>query len=130
MNRRGFIKALFQGAAYAPLAPVALMAMPQRRVIVQQSPVAGFQYYKGEKLFSRLRADTPLRLARDTGNKYDKNAVAVYFRGNKLGFVPRVDNTAVAQMLDRGERLSARIVKLEQSQNPWDRVRFEVVLDG
>jgi len=37
MNRRCFLRALFQGAAYVPLAPVALMAAPRRRVIMQQS---------------------------------------------------------------------------------------------
>jgi len=37
MNRRGFFRALFQGAAYMPLVPLALMAASRRRVIVQQS---------------------------------------------------------------------------------------------
>jgi hypothetical protein len=27
--------------------------------------------------------------------------------------------------MDRGEKLSARIMKLEQVKNPWDRIRFE-----
>ena len=130
MNRRGFIRALFQGAAYIPLAPFALMATPPRRVIVQQSPVAGFQYHQGENVFHCLRANVPLRLVRETENKYDRGAVAVYFKAHKLGFVPRADNTAIAQMLDNGESLSARIINLEQSKNPWDRIRFEVTLNG
>jgi hypothetical protein len=33
-------------------------------------------------------------------------------------------------MIDRGERLSARIVKLERDQNPWKRVRFEVAVEN
>ncbi|RME34845.1 MAG: HIRAN protein, partial [Gammaproteobacteria bacterium] len=31
---------------------------------------------------------------------------------------------------DRGAQLSARIVELRQSRDPWQRIRFEVVLDG
>jgi len=130
MNRRGFIQTLFQGMVYLPLLPAVALASPARQVIVQQSPIAGFQYYDGEKVFRSLRLNTPLQLKRDLNNRYDKNAVAIYAQGKKLGFVPKADNTAVAQMLDRNERISARIVELAMSENPWDRVRFEVVLDG
>lgn len=130
MNRRGFLGVFFRSAVYLPLLPIAVVTTSQRRVIVQQSPVAGFQYHEGDKVFHHLRVDTPLALAREADNKYDHDAVAVYFKDHRLGFVPRADNTAVAQMLDRGECISARIVQLKQSQNPWDRVRFEVVLDG
>ncbi len=132
MNRRGFIGALLRGAVGAPLMPVAALAASAsgRRVRLQQSPVAGFQYYEGERIFRRLREGMALNLVREPENKYDERAVAVYVGGCKLGFVPRLDNAAVAQMLDRGERLSARIVRLQQSANPWDRVQFEVTLDG
>jgi len=130
MNRRGFLQTLFQGVVYLPLLPVVALASPARQVIVQQSPIAGFQYYEGEKIFYSLRLNTPLQLKRDLKNVYDKHAVAIYTQGKKLGFVPKADNTAVAQMLDRNERISARIVELTISEDPWERVRFEVVMDG
>ncbi len=50
------------------------------------------------------------------------------WRGVKLGYVPRRDNTAVAQMLDRGEPLCARISRLSESSNPWERVEMEIRL--
>lgn len=130
MDRRGFIKALIQGAVCLPLVPVVAIPSPLRRVVIQESPIAGFQYYAGEEAFPELWVNTPLLLERELGNIYDDNAVAVCFKQYKLGFVPRADNTAVAQMLDRGEYLSARVVSLEMTKNPWDRVRFEVVLHG
>ncbi|MDX8410908.1 MAG: HIRAN domain-containing protein [Mariprofundaceae bacterium] len=71
-----------------------------------------------------------LTLVREAENKYDKRAVAVYWHRRKLGYVPRVENAAVAQMLDRGDHLAARIVRLEHSSNPWDRIHIEVSLDG
>lgn len=131
MNRRGFIGAMLRGAAGLPLMPaVALASLSWRQVLMQQSPIAGSQYYEGEKVFSRLREEMPLRLVREPDNKYNGRAVAIYVDKAKLGFVPRMDNAAVSQMLDRGESLSARIVRLERSDNPWDRVRFAVTLDG
>lgn len=130
MDRRGFLQAFVKGAIAVPLVPVVVLAMPCRAVVVQQSPIAGFQYYAGNDIFSDLQVDTPFLLKREPNNKYDSNAVAIYFKQYKLGFIPRADNTAVAQMLDRGERLSAKVVELSMSENPWKRVRFEVTLNG
>lgn len=50
----------------------------------------------------------------------------VNWQGHKLGYVLRLDNTAVSQLLDRGGRLGAVIVKLAESSNPWDRIEVEV----
>ena len=54
----------------------------------------------------------------------------VDWEGHKLGYVPRIENHAVSQLLDRGEKLSARIVELKQSRDPWERIRFEVLLEA
>jgi hypothetical protein len=43
-----------------------------------------------------------------------------------LGYVPRKDNTAVARFLDHDAKLEARIVRMQDSRNPWERVLFEV----
>jgi len=130
MNRRNVIKFLAKGGLCLPLVPSVALGTPSRKIIVQESPIAGFQYYAGDEVFPDLWVDTPLLLVRDPENKYDKNAVAVHYKQYQLGFVPRADNTAVAQMLDRGERLSAKVVELAMSKKPWERIRFEVALDG
>ncbi len=74
MNRRGFLGSLFWGVISLSLMPTMPLAAPWQRVVVQESPVAGFQYHD--------------------------------------------------------ERLAARIVALRRSHDPWERVRFEVFLDG
>lgn len=66
---------------------------------------------------------------REPQNPYDPRAVRVDWRGHKLGYVPRIENTAVAQMLDRGERLTARILQLRESHDPWERVRLVVMVE-
>jgi len=133
MNRRAFLHSLFAAASVVPAAPLAFAATwpgPARKLLVQQSPVAGFQYHEGERLWPALAEGELLRLVREPENGYDKNAVRVEWRGRKLGYVPGTENYAVRSLMDRGERLSARIVRLERSDNPWDRIRFEVSLDG
>ena len=69
-----------------------------------------------------------LKLVREPDNIHDPNAVAVYFHEEQLGYVPRVENTAIAQMLDRGEHLEASITQLTVDENPWQRIRIGISL--
>lgn len=65
---------------------------------------------------------------REPNNPHDARAVCIDWHGRKLGYLPRVENAAVAQMMDRGERLEARIVELRTSEDPWKRVEVAVEL--
>lgn len=95
-------------------------------ILLQESPLAGFQFHEGKRLWRELRAGDPLQLVREADNPHDVRAVRVEWRGHFLGYVPRADNEAVARLLDRGTRLEARIVRLRESRNPWQRVSFEI----
>lgn len=96
------------------------------RILVQSSPLAGFRYYAGEVLWHEMREGDRLALVRETDNEHDGNAVRVEWRGQKLGYLPRAQNRAVAAALDNGEAVDARIAKLRQHRNPWQRVLIEV----
>ena len=50
----------------------------------------------------------------------------VEWRGQQLGYLPRAENQAVAAEMDRGGRVAARIAKLRNHSNPWQRVLVEV----
>lgn len=69
-----------------------------------------------------------LALVREPSNKHDPNAIAVYAQNDKLGYVPRAENSTIAQMLDRGERLEAKISELSMDEDPWKRVRITIFL--
>lgn len=99
------------------------------RLIVQSSPVAGFQFYAGRELWHEMKLGDALELVRDPGNAHDPNAVRVVWRGKMLGYVPRGENAHVARQLDHGARVRARIVKLTEHRNPWLRMQFEVYVD-
>ena len=96
------------------------------RILVQSSPLAGFRYYAGETLWHDMREGDRLILVREADNEHDGNAVRVEWRGQKLGYLPRAQNRAVAAALDNGEVVDARIAKLRQHRNPWQRVLIEV----
>lgn len=95
-------------------------------ILLQSSPLAGFQYHEGLRLWPQMKVGDRLALVREADNRHDRNAVRVEWQGHMLGYVPRADNAAVARLLDRGTRLEARIVRLQESSDPWERVLFEV----
>mgnify|MGYP001554129295 FL=1 len=97
-------------------------------ILLQESPVAGFQHHRGLAIWPFLREGEKLNLVRESVNQHDRNAVAVYFRNDKLGYVPQRENATLAQMLDRGEKLDAQIIRLLEEENPWRRVRIQVSL--
>lgn len=101
----------------------------EARIIVQQSPLAGFQYYDGKVLWESMRVGDTLALVREPQNPHDANAVRVEWKGQPLGYVPRRDNSDVARQMDRGVPVQARIVRLKEARNPWQRVEFEVYVD-
>lgn len=99
-----------------------------RATLLQESPVAGFQHHRGVAIWPFLREGEKLNLVRESINQHDPNAIAVYFRNDKLGYVPMRENATLAQMLDRGEKLDAQIIRLLDEDNPWRRVRIQVSL--
>jgi hypothetical protein len=96
------------------------------RILVQSSPLAGFQYHAGEALWQEMREGDRLTLVREADNPHDANAVRVEWRGQKLGYLPRAENRTVAAAMDKGEAIDARIAKLRPHKNPWQRVLIEV----
>ncbi|HZP92083.1 MAG TPA: HIRAN domain-containing protein [Burkholderiales bacterium] len=98
------------------------------RIVVQVSPLAGFQYHEGRALWDRMRVGDRLTLVREPDNPHDPRAVRVEWQGHPIGYVPRAENEAVARQLDFGNRLEARIVRLTRHRDPWKRVELEIYL--
>ncbi|MBP6655741.1 MAG: HIRAN domain-containing protein [Propionivibrio sp.] len=98
------------------------------KILVQSSPLAGSQYYSANRVWGEIRIGDRLSLAREQDNRHDRNAVRVEWNGQKLGYVPRAENRAVAQALDAGERLEARVAGLRDDPDPWRRIEFEIFL--
>lgn len=96
------------------------------KILVQSSPLAGFQYHAAGELWPELRVGDALTLIREPDNPHDRNAVRVEWRGRSLGYLPRAQNRAVAAEMDRGTAVSGRIARLREHKNPWQRLLIEV----
>ncbi len=111
------------------LALIAPACAADARIIVQQSPLAGFRYYEGKDLWTMMRVGDNLLLQREPQNPHDANAVRVLWRNEMLGYIPRRENSDVARQMDRGAPVKARIVQLKEARNPWQRIEFEVYVE-
>ena len=109
------------------LAPAAAAA-ESVGMLVQNSPLAGSQYYAASKVWNGIRVGDRLTLVREADNRHDRHAIRVEWRGYKLGYVPRAENRAAARALDAGERLEARVTRLRDDPDPWRRIEFSVHL--
>lgn len=129
MSRRLFLERAAALLGISIATQVARAAEP-RKIELQRSPVAGFQYHQGEAIWPLLMVGASLSLVREPGNAYDPRAVRVDWQGQKLGYVPRIDNATVSHLLNSGHALEAQIIALRDSDNPWKRVEFAIFLTG
>jgi hypothetical protein len=131
MHRRGFLHTLLGGLGIGLGRPVYAKITPlqnRRRLLLQESPLAGFQYHRAAAIWPFLRVGEPLHLRREPSNPHDRCAVAVWFKNEHLGYIPRRENLTLAKLMDQGERLEATIVQLLEEPNPWRKIRIRVEL--
>ena len=92
--------------------------------------VAAFSHYKGEEVFDLLKADKKIRLVREQENKFDHNAVAVYFGDTHIGYIPRQLNSALAKLLDMGHAdiFESLIDSVNPNAHPEQQVQIIIYL--
>jgi hypothetical protein len=96
--------------------------------IVRDSPLAGFRYNDGKRVWDEMREGDPLRLVREPDNPFDANAIRVEWSGRKIGYVPQQENSALARELDAGAAIDARIVKLAKSRNGRYLISYDILV--
>lgn len=99
------------------------------RMLIQQSPLAGSQYYALGEVFADIRVGDALELSRESDNRHDGRAIKVSWHGRQIGYLPRAQNRAVSVAMYQGDRLSARVSSLSDNKNPWQRVSIEVFIE-
>ena len=92
-----------------------------RRII--DSNVAGFSHWDGFLVFEQLKPGSKLKLVAEF-------AVAVYFKGTKIGFVPRAHNFIVAQLIRFGHKgvLEARVTRVNAQAHPEHQVQMTIMV--
>ena len=75
-----------------------------------------------------MKTGQELKLKREPQNPYDEKAIEIYWKTEKLGYIPRVDNEVIANLMDRKKDIRAFIQSKNDSGNPWDRLEVTLKL--
>lgn len=120
-----WIKAILLWLAVLGLAHTSLAG---ERILmwVQDAPLAGSQFHELDQCLPAIHVGDALRLVREPENPHDALAIRVYWQDCFLGYVPRRENRALAQAMDREESVRAKVTRLTMDRNPWLRLRFAV----
>ena len=95
-----------------------------------RAPVAGYAHAFDPAREAGFAAGQALALIREPENSHDRNAIRIEWRGEKIGYVPRPENAAIAGKIDSGTTLTARIGEFVPQAPPWQRLWFEIVGEG
>lgn len=124
MKAIGVVRMTWFGLLY--LISAQAQAGAEQYLILQTSPLAGFQHYAGAALFPLMRTGDALTLKREPANPHDAQAVRVEWHGVQIGYAPRADNVDLARLMDRGTRVEGRILHLQGGRDPWKRLLMEL----
>lgn len=125
MNRSDFLKKLIGSFVIGKL-PLTI-TKEFRKIYLLQCFVAGFRFYEGMKLLSEMKEGDLLELVREPDNEHDNCAVALHWRGKKIGFIPANTNEMLSYLLDADAlSLFAVITHLEKNTQPWENVAIAI----
>ena len=102
----------------------------RQQITLLSSHVAGYQYHKGYLVENEFKSGVPLSLVREPKNRYDSNAIAIYYELTKIGYIPAAQNTVLTNLLDQGVHLETSIIAFNPDMPTWGRVEVEVVLNA
>ena len=89
--------------------------------------VAGTMSLKDPSVLDALTEGDKLSLRREV-NKFDENAIALLSpSGEKIGYVPEMDNVIFARLMDAGKVLSARIDSIDR-KGAFSQIRIGIYL--
>ena len=92
------------------------VVMPlMNEIFLSFTNIAGTRYCNNQEAFKTLEKNVPLLLEREADNKYDSNAIKVMTTDReKLGYIPKCDNSIYARLMDSGNILNARVYSCYQ----------------
>lgn len=103
------------------------LAVEYQKIYLLQFFVRGFQYYEGPDIIRQINREGLVDLVREPDNLYDENAIAIYFEGHKIGYVPRETNLVLSNILDADLLdLQAEITFVEPDAATWEQISVAI----
>ena len=131
VTRRSFVRQLLGLLALPAIGGAGTSPAPQPCCCfrLERFHIAGFRYYEGPEVVTRLRPGDALMLRAEPDNPHDPRAVAVYSGRHKLGYVPRRKNAVLSRLLAQGAAIEGRVLAARPEADPWEMVEAEATLE-
>lgn len=105
-----------------------------KRIFLMQVRVAGLRYRDNiNELLSCMKVGDKVELIREPENEYDELAIMIRnAEGQKLGYVPRVNNDIMSKMMDAGKILRGEVAELKEpveGNYVWDALYVDIYWD-
>lgn len=85
-----------------------------KRVCIYDNYIRGLSHYLKEVNAIDWKAPLETSIVRESNNKFDNFAVAIYVQQRKIGYIAAYENISIAKMLDAGVEIIP-IVELDNS---------------
>ena len=100
-----------------------------REVFLLDITIAGTGFCEQiNEVFPHLQPDMVLKMQRDPKNKYDENAIGIYYEDKRIGWVPRSMNTVISRLMDAGKAFFCRISALGSEEGAWKRIDCKIFM--
>ena len=86
--------------------------------------IAGYQFGEGALVLDHLKPGARLEMVAEPDNPHDPSAIALYFEGKRLGYIPADHNEYFAIMLHYGhaDAFEYIVQQVAPDRSPWHQV--------
>ena len=100
-----------------------------REIFLLDIVVAGTTHCpKIDEVFPHLEKGLVLRMQRQPQNEHDKNAIAIYYKDMRVGWVPRELNLIISRLMDAGKAFFCRVESVELVNEYWVKIEAKIYM--
>jgi len=89
--------------------------------------ITGLEYYDAKELdFSDIDY---LSLHLEPNNEYDENAIEIYYQDEKVGYVPKNENSLITKMMQQNVNIIAKIINYDKKAPLQKRIKIRLYQD-
>lgn len=108
------------------IASPVLQVLPNLGILTN---VVELTYYDMIYIYHKMDEKSTLELRREHNHIFDRNAIEVYFKGIKIGYISPKVNPIIAKQMDRGNTVITRVKSIKkQKYTPLSGLDIEIMV--
>lgn len=96
-------------------------------ILLDSFKLAGGSYFDLKKVIDKIKVDDVLDLVPDSENEYDEYAVEIHWQQHKLGFISKMHNRIIHNLLVNDVPLIAKVFKINKECST--QLEFDIFLE-